>query len=190
MIPPPPPAPTHADQSRERQAQHRRQDPALPRHRSLHLRIPLVLEAHATVLRRPAQTGQVFVHGLLDPLAQPVRRRLDARAHLGVVSQREVVDGRGVRGALHGVFFQRAGAGAGAGACGGVGRGGRVVDAVLVEEVEEYPHVFEAGVHALAVEGDHGVGGVAEDDDGGGVVVGGAFDADEGEVGVVGELVL
>ena len=40
--------------------------------------------------------------------------------------------------------------------------------------------VFEAGVHALAVEGDHGVGGVAEDDGAGLVMVGGAFYGYEG----------
>ena len=51
---------------------------------------------------------------------------------------------------------------------------------MLVEEIKEHAHVFEAGVHALPVEGHHGVGGVAEDDDAGGVVVGRAFDADEG----------
>lgn len=59
-----------------------------------------------------------------------------------------------------------------------------------IEEVKEYAYVFEAGVHALAVERDHGVGGVAEDDDGGAVVVGCTFDADEWEVGVVSELEL
>lgn len=57
-----------------------------------------------------------------------------------------------------------------------------------VEEVEEDAHVFEAGVHALPVEGDHRVGGIAEDDAAGGVVVGRALDVDEGEVRVSGEL--
>lgn len=57
-----------------------------------------------------------------------------------------------------------------------------------VEEVEEHAHVFEAGVHALPVEGDHRVGGIAEDDAAGGVVIGRALDVDEGEVRVLREL--
>ena len=65
----------------------------------------------------------------------------------------------------------------------------RGVDVVGVEEIEEDADVFEAGVHALAVKGDHGVRGVAEDDNAGGVVVGRAFYADEGQVRVAGELV-
>ena len=59
-----------------------------------------------------------------------------------------------------------------------------------VEEGEEDADVFEAGIHALPVEGHHGVRGVAEDDDGGGVVVGLAFDGYEGEVWVIVELSL
>lgn len=54
-----------------------------------------------------------------------------------------------------------------------------------VEEIEEDAHVFEAGVHALPVEGDHRVGGIAEDDAAGGVVVGRALDVDEGQVRVL-----
>ena len=63
------------------------------------------------------------------------------------------------------------------------------VDVVGIEKIEEDADVFEAGVHALAVKGDHGVGSVAEDDDTGGMVVRRAFDADEGQVRVAGELV-
>lgn len=59
-----------------------------------------------------------------------------------------------------------------------------------VEEVEEDADIFEACVHALAVEGDHGVCGIAEDDDGGGVMVRCAFYADEREVWVACELFL
>ena len=33
-----------------------------------------------------------------------------------------------------------------------------------IEHVEKDANVFETGVHALAVEGDHSVRGVAEDD--------------------------
>ena len=57
-----------------------------------------------------------------------------------------------------------------------------------VEMLEEDTDVFQSGVHALAVEGDHGVGGIAEDDAGGCEVVRVAFDADEGELRVSGEL--
>ena len=57
-----------------------------------------------------------------------------------------------------------------------------------VEMLEEDTDVFQSGVHALAVEGDHSVGGIAEDDAAGGEVVRVAFDADEGEVRVSGEL--
>ena len=60
---------------------------------------------------------------------------------------------------------------------------------MAVELFEEHAHVLETGVHALPVEGHHGVCGVADDDDRGGVVVRGALDGDEGEVGVSFELV-
>lgn len=53
-----------------------------------------------------------------------------------------------------------------------------------VDNLEEDAHVLEARVHALAVEGDHGVCGVAEDHGAGVVGVRGAFDADEWEVRV------
>lgn len=46
---------------------------------------------------------------------------------------------------------------------------------MLVEEGEEDADVFEPGVHALSVEGDHGVGGVANDDGCVGEVVWAAF---------------
>ena len=58
---------------------------------------------------------------------------------------------------------------------------------VGVEMGEEDAHVFETGVHALSVEGNHGVSGVAEDYGRGGGVVRVAFHADEREVGVAGE---
>lgn len=65
-----------------------------------------------------------------------------------VVPHREVVDGVPVADAVGGV----------GGECGletcGVGR----------EVVEENADVFEASVHALAVEWDHSVGGIAKDD--------------------------
>ena len=57
-----------------------------------------------------------------------------------------------------------------------------------VEEFEQDADVFQAGVHALAVERDHGVRGVAEDDRAGSVMVRRACDADEGEVWVGCEL--
>ena len=44
-------------------------------------------------------------------------------------------------------------------------------DAVGVQDIEEYAHVFEARVHALPVEGHHGVRRIAEDNDTGTVVV-------------------
>lgn len=53
---------------------------------------------------------------------------------------------------------------------------------VLVEDGEEDPHIFHPGVHALAVEGHHGVGRVADDDAGRAVVIGFALDADERKV--------
>ncbi len=60
---------------------------------------------------------------------------------------------------------------------------------VPVEELfKEQAHVLEAGVHALAVKGNHGVGGVADDDAGVAVVVGTAFDVQEREVAVFEEL--
>lgn len=56
---------------------------------------------------------------------------------------------------------------------------------VLVEQFEENPHVFEPCVHALSVKWHHGVRGVAEDHNRGGVVVGCAFEADQREVWVL-----
>ena len=112
---------------------------------------------------------------------------MDGGAHFGVVAQGEVVDGVGVGGAVGGV------GGEGGGEGGGAGLGGMVVvvgigiwdgiDAVGIEHGEEDADVFEPGVHALAVKRNHSVGGVAEDDDAGGEVVGGAFYGDEGEMG-------
>lgn len=64
------------------------------------------------------------------------------------------------------------------------GEGVAAVAGVGVEVGEERGDVLEAGVHALAVEGDHGVGGVAEDDACGAVVVGRALDGYERQVGV------
>jgi hypothetical protein len=101
--------------------------------------------------------------------------------HLGVVLQREVVDGVGVLGSRVGVLRE----GFGALFCSHVrDSGGRDV---LVEDGEEDPHVFEAGVHALAVEGDHGVRGVADDDGRVGEVVRSAFYGYQGEMGVLRE---
>lgn len=60
---------------------------------------------------------------------------------------------------------------------------------MTIELLEQHAHVLETGVHALSVEGHHGVSGVADDDDRGGVVVRGAFDGDEGQVCVSLELV-
>lgn len=57
-----------------------------------------------------------------------------------------------------------------------------------VENVEEDADVFQAGVEALAVEGEDGVGGVAEDDSRRVEVMRGAFYADEGEVWICGKL--
>lgn len=45
----------------------------------------------------------------------------------------------------------------------GLGRGGGR-SGVRVEEGEQHKDVFETGVHALAVERDHCMGGVAEND--------------------------
>lgn len=59
-----------------------------------------------------------------------------------------------------------------------------VVQAVLFEEIEEYAHVFEPGVHSLAIKRDHGMGGIAKDDDRGLVVVWGTFDGYKGEMRV------
>lgn len=53
---------------------------------------------------------------------------------------------------------------------------------VRIEEGEEDADVFQPGVHALTVEGNHGVRGVADDDDGGCVVVRLALYADEREM--------
>ena len=67
--------------------------------------------------------------------------------------------------------------------------GGVIVGVVAVEEVfEEKADVFEARVHALAVERDHGVSGVADDDARVAVMVRAAFDVYEGEVAVSDEL--
>lgn len=60
---------------------------------------------------------------------------------------------------------------------------------MAVELLEQHAHILETGVHALAVEGHHGVCGIADDNDRGAVVVRGAFDGDEGQVGVLFELV-
>ena len=58
---------------------------------------------------------------------------------------------------------------------------GFVVD-VLVEEFEEDADVFETCIHALPVEGHHSVSGIADNDNGGFVVVGFTLYADEGEM--------
>ena len=55
---------------------------------------------------------------------------------------------------------------------------------MAVEMLVQDADVFETGVHTLAVKGDHGVGGIAENDHGGGVVVWSCLDADEWQVGV------
>ncbi len=76
------------------------------------------------------------------------------------------------------------GAGGGGEVVGGFGVGvGGGIDAMGIEDREENADVFEPGVHALSVERDHSVSGIADDDDRGGEVVGGAFYGDEGEVG-------
>lgn len=58
---------------------------------------------------------------------------------------------------------------------------------MLVEDREENSDVFHARVHALAVEGNHSVGGIANDDARRAMVVGFALDADEREMRVRGE---
>ena len=57
-----------------------------------------------------------------------------------------------------------------------------------VQEVEQHAHVLQAGVHALPVEGYHRVRGVADDNHAAAVVVRRAFDVDERQVRVRGEL--
>lgn len=47
---------------------------------------------------------------------------------------------------------------------------------MLVEHREEHSDIFEACVHALSVERDHGVCGIAKDDYSIGEVIGTAFD--------------
>ena len=61
---------------------------------------------------------------------------------------------------------------------------------MFIHDFKKDANVFQTGVHALAVEGNHSVGGVAEDDDAGFIVIGGAFDGDEWEVRVLLELFL
>lgn len=95
-----------------------------------------------------------------DPLAEPVERRFHSCAHLLVVLKGEVVDGRGIGCAVGCIGVKgpssllRFGCGV-FGVC--------FVDSVRVQDVEEDSDVFEASVHALAVERYHGVSGVTQD---------------------------
>lgn len=93
-----------------------------------------------------------------------------------VVEEGEVGDGVGVGSAVSGVGCEGGGerGGAGGGVLGGVGGGGvgvvgiiggwSGVNAMGIEHIEENANIFETGVHALTVEGNHSVSGVAEDD--------------------------
>ena len=48
-----------------------------------------------------------------------------------------------------------------------------------VEDLEENAYVLKTGIHALAIEGDHGVGCVTNNDGGGLIVIRRTFEADE-----------
>lgn len=68
--------------------------------------------------------------------------------------------------------------------------GGGVVHTILIEEIEEDAHVFEPCVQSLAVEWQHGVGGIADYHDAGVEMVWRAFYADKWQVRVRIELLL
>lgn len=70
----------------------------------------------------------------------------------------------------------------------GVHAGVRVVDAVLVELLEQYPHIFKAGVETLSVERQNGMRCVTDNHDSGAVMVGPALDADQWQVRIEIEL--
>ena len=173
---PRPHKPIHAHPRRQREPnpKHPHQQATLLLHIPLDLAVALILETDARILRAPLPTGEIEIRALLDPLPDLVDGGPDARAHFLVVPQGEIVDRGRVGDALGRVGRE-------GGFAGGGPRSGRrfAVHVVGVEGVEQDAHVFEAGVHALAVERDHGVGGVAEDYDGGFVVVGPAFDGYE-----------
>ncbi len=59
---------------------------------------------------------------------------------------------------------------------------------MLVEDVKQCADILETGIHALAVERHHGMGGVANNDGAGGVMIRLAFKTDEWEVRVSAEL--
>lgn len=182
---PPPSPPSHPRpyHKRARQHTHERnyQLSPLPLTSSDHLAIPLIPKTHPRVLSLPAQTGHIHAQLLLEPLARTVRRRHNRRPHLGVVLQREFINSAGVFGPRARVLGEGAGSLLSANSGAGVGRD------VLVEDGEEHADVLEAGVHALAVERHHGVGGVADDDGGGGEVVWTALDGYQREVRVLRE---
>ena len=57
-------------------------------------------------------------------------------------------------------------------------------DTVFVKNIKQDANVFQAGVHTLSVEGDHGMRRVAKDDGRVSKMVWVAFDGDEGEMGI------
>lgn len=186
----PPPARTHERQRRAQRAQaqeQRREDVLLAARAPHDVAVAHVAEADARVLRRPPPRRHVHVQALLDVLAPLVQRRRHAAAHLGVVGQGQVGDDVRVLHALGRVCGEGVGSGFARG-----GRGGAGVVAVAVADAVElgkqHAHGLEPGVHALAVEGHHGVGGVAEDHDAVAEVVRRAFDVDQWEVRVALEL--
>lgn len=89
--------------------------------------------------------------------------------HFFVVIFRQLYDGHKIPVSLRGVLVEST----------------RPVAMVLVEDLHEDSHVLEPAVHALPIEGDHGVSRVAQDDGLARDVVRFALDAHEGALGVV-----
>lgn len=156
----------------------------LPPHVPRHLGVPLITETDPRILRPESRPRHPHTHPFLNALPQQIHLARHITAHLLIVPHRQIVDRVSVLPPREAVFRKCGGPvpGAAFGCEGATGGLHGWIEAV--EMVEEDADVFEAGVHALSVEGHHSVCGVADDDAAGPVVVGLAFDADEWEVGV------
>ena len=96
---------------------------------------------------------------LLHPFPRTVESRAHGRTHLDIIVERQVVDRVSVHGTLGGVLLQRSGPLLVT--CHSLAN---VIGGVVAKQLVENPNIFKSRVHSLAVERDHRVRGISEDD--------------------------